>query len=110
MAVSCGTLGGFDEVYFSTSKQNVVNAIDTLYSRHPQYKIPDNWKSFDSWKERGFGFLDSRIFYFNSKPEEMYYVTFLGNAKDTIQLQNGIVGMAIRAINRGSGKWEKEEE
>lgn len=108
--ISCGTLGGFDEVTFLAPKQSIVNAIDTFYTKHPEYRIPSKWKPFDNWKERGYGFLDSRIFYFSSKPKEMYYVTFLGDANDTIQLHNRSVSMAIRAINIGTGKWEKEEE
>ena len=83
---SCGTLGGFDTIEFPTSKQRLVWAIENLYTQNPEFVIPDNLKHLDDWKKRGYGFLDSRIFYFKSSPEEMYYVTFVGDFL-TIQFQ-----------------------
>jgi len=108
--ISCGTLGGFESRTFSTSKQNLVNSIDTLYKNHPEYKIPDKWNPFDDWKERGYNFLDSRIFYFKSEPEEMYYVTFLGDQNDSIQVNSQSTRISIRAINKGTGHWQLENE
>ena len=67
--ISCdGTLGGFNTISFSTSKRKIENAIDTLYSNHPDYRIPDKFKEFDNWSKRGYDFLDSRIFYFSQTP------------------------------------------
>jgi len=110
--IGAGTLGGFDTVLFSTSKQNIVTSIDSLYKAFPDYKIPDHWQRYDNWSERGFDFLDSRIFYFKSTPEEMYYVTFLGDANDSIQKNNGLTEMAIRAYMKSDdlGHWNKEGE
>jgi hypothetical protein len=107
--IGAGTLGGFDTKEFSTSKQNLVRAIDTLFARHPEYIIPSKWKSRNDWKERGYDFLDSRIFYFKSEPEEMYYVTFYGDANDSIQVDTTKTGLSIRATDNGISGWTLEE-
>lgn len=106
--IGAGTLGGFDTRVFPTSKQKLVQAIDTLYSKYPNYKIPVKWKSRDDWKERGYDFLDSRIFYFPSDPEEMYYVTFYGDANDSIQVDTTITGISIRAVENATSGWTLE--
>ncbi|MEP6844674.1 MAG: hypothetical protein ABI861_01665 [Panacibacter sp.] len=108
--IGAGTLGGFDIRIFHTSKQNLVRAVDTLFAKYPEYQIPDKWKSFDDWKERGYDFLDSRIFYFKSEPEEMYYVTFLGAVNDSVQVNNTSTSISIRAIDNGTSHWTLEEE
>jgi hypothetical protein len=105
-----GTLGGFDERAFPTSKQHLVQAIDTLFSEHPEYEPPYEWKRFDNWHERGYDFLDSRIFYFSSSPREMYYVSFLGDANDSIQADSHLTSIAIRAVNNGTPGWTLEKE
>jgi len=107
--IGAGTLGGFDTRMFPTSKRNLVKAIDTLFARIPDYKIPDKWRSLDDWRERGYNFLDARIFYFKSEPEEMYYVSFYGDANDSIQIDTNRTGIAIRAVNNGTGTWILEE-
>lgn len=108
--ISCdGTLGGFNTISFPTSKKNIENAIDTLYSNYPDYRIPDKYKDFDNWSKRGYNFLDSRILYFTHEPEEMYYISFVGDEesfKDTTHID-----IAIRAVFLGSKrKWLKEED
>ncbi|MFL9832216.1 hypothetical protein ABS764_15295 [Flavobacterium sp. ST-87] len=107
--MGAGTLGGFDTRMFPTSKRKLVQGIDTLFSKYPNYKIPDKWKSRDDWKERGYDFLDSRIFYFPSDPEEMYYVTFYGDANDSIQLDTTKTGISIRAVENATSGWTLED-
>ncbi len=106
--IGAGTLGGFDTRTFSTSKRKLVAAIDTLYAQYPGYKIPDKWKSLDDWHERGYDFLESRIFYFKSPPEEMYYVAFYGDANDSIQADTTRTGISIRAVSDGTPGWVLE--
>ena len=110
--IGAGTLGGFEAVSFPNSKSNVVKAIDSIYIVFPNYHLPDKWKAYDNWSERGYDFLDSRIFYFKSDPEEMYYVTFIGDANDSVQKVEGITSLAIRAYMKADkpGKWQKESE
>lgn len=109
--ISCdGTLGGFDSRNFVTPKQNIEKAIDTLFAKNPELKIPEKWKEYDNWKKSGYDFLDTRIFYFQSEPEEMYYVSFVedGNEK---QNENGPTILAIRYIfTKRHNKWLKEED
>ena len=104
-----GTLGGFDTYFFPTSKKSITESIDSLYSQHPEYKIPEKWIYLDDWKARGYDFLETNIYYFNSAPEEMYYVSFYGDANDSIQVEESKTGISIRAVNNGYG-WIKEEE
>lgn len=108
--IGAGTLGGFDLRTFPTSKRNLVQAIDTLYLRHPEYEIPNKWKTFDDWHERGYDFLDSRIFYFKTNPEEIYYVTFIGDANDSIQVDTTKTALSIRAYRNNKFGWTKEED
>jgi hypothetical protein len=102
-----GTLGGFDERVFPVSKQRLAKAIDSLYKVSPDYKIPSKWQHLDDWHERGYDFLDSRIFYFKIKPEEMYYISFIGMPEDS-ELNNRSATIAVRAVCDGKG-WSLEE-
>ena len=99
--LGAGTLGGFDARKFETDKKTLAAGIDSLYKRHREYVIPDKWKDFDNWSERGYDFLDGRILYFPSAPEEMYYFTILAGDQTRI---------AIRAVHGGSGRWLLEED
>src|SRR5882672_7782340 len=81
---SSGTLGGFEDNVFPVSKKRLDNAIDSLYKEFPQYKIPEKWMDLDNWSARGYDFLESNIFYFKDNPEEMYYVTYIGD-QETLQ-------------------------
>jgi len=103
----CGTLGSFKVINFSVNKQPLSLAIDSIYKNYPYYKIPEKWKKFDTWAERGYDFLDSRIFYFKDSPEEMYYVTFRG---DKTTSANGPISIAIRAVSKGKGKWLMQDD
>ena len=106
-----GTLGGFETITFPTSKRVLVIAIDSLFAQYPDYRIPDKWKKEDDWKERGYGFLDSRIYYFKTKPEEMYYVSFCGDANDSLQIDTTRTGISIRAIDDSINyRWTKESD
>lgn len=111
LLVCCdGTLGGFDNRNFVTPKQNIEKALDTLFSKNIKLTIPEKWEEYDNWKKIGYDFLDTRIFYFQSKPEEMYYVSFVGNGKEK-QDENGPTILAIRAVfNEKYKKWLKEED
>ena len=99
---SCGTLGGFDTRSFLVKKSELNKAFDTLYSKFPKYKIPNKWEKFDDWQERGYDFLDARLIYFENNPEEMYYLTFIG---DSIQSNSYTSVISIRAVCNGSAKW-----
>ncbi len=108
--ISCdGTLGGFNIVSFPVSKKRIEIAIDSLYSKNPEYKIPAKWEEQNNWSKRGYDFLESRIFYFKEKPEEMYYISFIGEEetfKDTTHID-----IAIRSVFVGRKMdWLKQED
>ncbi|HEV8511759.1 MAG TPA: hypothetical protein VGQ59_00690 [Cyclobacteriaceae bacterium] len=107
-AIGGGTLGGFPPIYFPTSKVNLEHAMDSLFLKYPQYSIPEKWKEKDNWSQRGYDFLESRIFYFKNDPEELYYVTFIG---DQVMLRDTTkVSIAIRAVDSESKTWQKYDE
>lgn len=56
--IGCGTLGSFSVIHFSVNKKLLSRSIDSLYLNYPTYKIPEKWKKFDDWRERGYEFLD----------------------------------------------------
>lgn len=108
--ISCdGTLGSFNIISFPVSKKKIEIAIDSLYSKNPEYKIPSKWEEHNNWSKRGYDFLESRMFYFKEKPEEMYYVTFVGEEetlKDTTHID-----IAIRSVFVGRKMdWLKQED
>ena len=92
-----GTLGGFDSRLFNVPKKNIEKAIDTLHQKNTELWIPEKWEEYNTWKQRGYDFLYSRIFYFKSEPEEMYYVTFVSDGNEN-QERNGPTILAIRSV------------
>jgi hypothetical protein len=97
IALSCGTLGGIGPTfYFPTSKLKLDKSFSKLYNEHPYYIIPANLKKYDTWSERGYDFLEGRILYFKSPPEEIYYLTYIGDPTDLIDTAR--IAIAIRAV------------
>ena len=110
ICINCdGTLGGFNTVSFPVSKKKLEVAFDSLYSNYPEYKIPDKYQEFNSWSKRGYDFLDSRLLYFSQSPEEMYYISFVGDEqtfKDTSHID-----VAIRSVWIASKrKWLEQDD
>lgn len=96
LPINCGTLGNIGSIiYFPTSKARLEIAIDSLFSQYPEYRIPENWRVYDNWS-KSYAFIESRIFYFKHSPEEMYYVTFIGDS--TKLTDTSEVGISIRAV------------
>lgn len=108
--ISCdGTLGGFNTIRFPISKKKLELAFDSLYTNYPEYKIPDKFQEYNFWSKSGYDFLDSRLIYFSELPEELYYVSFVGEEetfKDTSHID-----IAIRSVFVGSKKkWLKQKD
>ena len=101
----CGTLGSFGIYNISIDKNQLSKSIDLIYTNYPQYKIPEKWKLYDTWKERGYDFLDCRIFYFAVPPEEMFFVSLLS---DNLSINK--TSISIRAVCRGNPKWLLQED
>jgi hypothetical protein len=108
--VNCdGTLGGFDTINFPISKKRLETAFDSLYSDYPEYKIPDKLKEYNFWSKSGYDFLESRLIYFDEFPEEMYYISFVGDEK--VFKDSTHADIAIRSVFLCSKKkWLKEED
>jgi hypothetical protein len=105
---SCGTLGGFDNRNFPIGKSKLLQSFDHLYEKYPEYIIPKKWETFNDWHERGYDFLQGKIVYFKNQPEEMYYISFIGDSiEQSIPYKCSI---AIRAICKGTNKWNLEND
>ena len=105
--ISCGplagTLGGFHERTFPIEKQRFIKCLDSLYGKYPEYIIPSKWEFQNDWSQRGYNFLESRIFYFKSFPEEMYYVT-IQDTENSSSTKN--IGIAVRSVFKGNAnRW-----
>lgn len=107
--LSPGTLGGFDMREFNVPKETVAKSIDTFFAQNPEYKIPEDWKKYDDWSKRGYDFLDSRMFYFDTGQKEMYYVTFVSNGESN-QDEKGPTILSVRAVNVGDNRWFLEKD
>jgi hypothetical protein len=99
--LGCGTLGGFDPRTFSAKRKDIEQAIDSLYTKYPEYRMPPKWKTYDFWDSAGYGFLETRMFYFKNSPEEMYWVSFLEFPDTTT------TSISIRSVFDGS-HWNNE--
>jgi hypothetical protein len=106
----CGTLGGFEIVTFPISKHKLEVGIDSLFSQYPQYRMPNDtaWKTYDDWSARGYDFLESRIFFFNNSPQELYYVSFVGDSTDFADTSK--VSISVRAVTSISSGWRLEKD
>ena len=88
---------------FPISKNSLAIAINKLYSTHPEYKPANKWMYEDTSMKKAYFFLESRSFYFKGEPEEMYFVTFLGDS--TMLANPAKITIAIRSVNTGGPKW-----
>jgi len=108
---SCGTLGGIGPTfYFPTSKLKLEKAFSKMYLENPTYSLPDSLMKYDNWKKRGYGFLEGKIVYFDDLPQELYYVTYIGDSTDL--LDTAKIGIAIRSVcmPEKSPKWLLSDE
>lgn len=96
-----GALGSYGARQFSTHQDTLEKAINVLYEKFPEYNIPSKWQKFNNWDTTSYSNRNSHIFYFNSNPEEMIYVTYIANSDPTISI------LAVRAVNTGKEEWEK---
>jgi hypothetical protein len=107
MLASCDTEGQIgDTIRFRADKQNLDKAIDSLYAKYPEYKVPPTWEKYKNLSLRPNSYIEDKFFYFKSQPEEMYYVALIDDsamAGDSARSR-----LAIRAINHGDGKWVLE--
>ena len=105
--IGAGTLGGFQEWSFPASRELFDKEISNLYKDNPQYIIPEKLKYLDSWEESGYGFLDGKIFYFASVPEELFYVSYWETKHDFLgDPDRKYTEIAVRAIHSGAGGWK----
>jgi len=108
VSFSPGTLGGFKTTRFEINKYKLESVVDSLFFNNfdSTFKVPQKWKVLDTWEKDGYGFLDTRIYYFSSPPEEMYYVSFIGDS--SYWKKHNYSEIAIRSIGNKHG-WKSEK-
>jgi len=103
---SAETLGGWGDRTFPISRGKLTMAINKLYSLNSQYKVPEKWMDEDSSEIKSYFFLQSMTFYFKENPEEMYYVTFIGDS--TMLADSSKTIISVRSVyNGGYYKWPR---
>jgi len=109
LITGCDTMGQIGGTYsFHTSKDTLERAIDTLFAKYPEYRMPQKWEQYNTLTPRPAPYLENKYFYFKDQPEEMYYVVLIDNLVMTGDSSRA--GLAIRAVNTGNSKWLKESD
>lgn len=102
-----GTLGSGSIYEFNGSEEKLNICLDKFKESSQHLAVPEKWKKYDNWEERGYDFLKGKVFYLkghNDFEEEMYYVTVLGSSP---KLKN-IARTSIRSVFRmvgGTPRW-----
>lgn len=102
-----GTLGSGSIYEFNCSEEKLNICLDKFKESSQYLAVPEKWKKYDNWEEKGFDFLKGKVFYLkgnNDFEEEMYYVTVLGSSP---KLKN-IARTSIRSVFRmvgGTPRW-----
>lgn len=109
LLAGCDTMGQIGDSYsFHTSKDTLERAIDTLFAKYPEYKMPQKWEQYNTLKPRPAPYLENKYFYFKDRPEEMYYVVLVDNL--VMNGDSSHSALAIRAVNTGRSKWLLESD
>ena len=105
----CDTMGQIGSTFnFHTSADTVQRALDTLFAKYPEYKVPKDWEKYETVKTRPTNYTENKYFYFKSDTPEIYCVVFIDNLK--MMGDSSRTGLAIRAVNRGGDKWTLEQD
>lgn len=109
---SPGTLGSFQKWRFPISEKQFDAEVNAFFKSNLQYGIPQKWKHLDSWNKNGYSSLNGKIFYFNEKPEEMYYVSYSPDVDGfEDEKKSKSTTISVRAINAGNdGGWNTVED
>jgi len=105
----CNTFGGLDgAVNFHTNADTMARAIDSLYAKYPEYKLPAKWQAYDNLSLKPTPGIVNKIIYFKGAPEEMYYISVINDSLVSGSRHRNL--LAIRAVNQGSPKWLQSED
>jgi hypothetical protein len=105
----CNVSGQIGSTFnFHKDKQQLEAAIDTLYAQHPEYKVPPEWAKYNNPPLSTAPYIENKLFYFKDSTREMYCVTLIDDS--AMSRDSARSGLAIRAINKGSDKWLRDED
>jgi len=95
-------LGEWPERTFPISRKKLTAAINHLNDQNVEYKVPGKWIEEDSSEIKSYFFLISTTFYLSDNPEEMYFVTLIGDS--TMLADSSKTIIAIRSVYN-DGAW-----
>jgi len=111
----CGALLGCnvsgqigDSFSFHKDKQDLEAAIDTLYAQHPEYKTPAGWEKYKQPILSSSPYIENKFFYLKDSSQALYCVTLVDDSAMSRDSAHSVI--VIRAINKGSDKWLREED
>lgn len=94
-----GTLGSGHKYLFNCNEKELDFCLNKFSEKQNEMKVPKKWIKFDNWKEKGYDFLNGKVFYFkegNNQIEEMYFVSIL----DSYPKEKDKTSVSIRAVFR----------
>lgn len=108
-SIGAGTLGAWKVMELPVTESKLDSAMNVFFIDNPEYTVPEKWKyESESWKRSGYDFLKSRLFYFKSAPEEMFYVSYIESG---FGVENpGWARIAIRSVYTEKMGWKKNEQ
>ena len=81
---------------------------------YPSYQAPSKWSDSINYWNQVFGFVDCKYIYFNQNPEELYFVTLIGDSKDTTSLNQTLFYqqtlLGVRASFDSINGWRTEND
>lgn len=102
-----GTLGSGYKYSFKCNERDLNLCLDNYLKINNEFKVPEKWEKYNNWTEKGYDFLNGKIFYFEQdfeSGEEMYFVSVL----DSYPKKNSQSNVAVRAVFRfinNSPRW-----
>ncbi|PTS93386.1 hypothetical protein DBR11_25425 [Pedobacter sp. HMWF019] len=106
--IDAGSFSGWNTIVFPISPKKLDVAVDQLFKEYPNYVMPEKWKNYgEDWIKQGYIRKKIFIFYFESAPEEMYYVSLV-DAGYTEHTE--YVRIAVRGVETGNGHWKQNKQ
>jgi hypothetical protein len=102
-----GTLGSGYKYLFKCNEKDLNLCLDNYIRTNDEFKVPEKWEKYNNWTEKGYDFLDGKIFYFKKdfeSNEEMYFVSVLNSYPKNNNQTNVAVRAVFKFINN-SPRW-----
>lgn len=102
-----GTLGGGDTYRFNCTEEKLNFFLDSIEEDNLSLKIPEKWIKYDNWEQKGYGFLNGKVYYIKGKEsdeDEMYYVSVIP-PKENFNKNPGTSVRSVFRIVKSKPRW-----